>query len=141
MKLGRRKLICLLVDLSLSFAVAAWNDLLPSLRRWWLVIDDVGSGHLHRKFSEVEGSHRTALCLAASHTDNHWTPGHSVKIKFTDFAASDFFANTGPPKELSVTQWYITQRVHAFTHAKPELSISSPHQGTGFSYPLNQNCK
>ncbi|KAL0252496.1 hypothetical protein I308_101888 [Cryptococcus tetragattii IND107] len=48
--------------------------------------------------------------MVASHTGNHWTPGHSVKIKFTDFAASDFFANTGPPKELSVTQWYITQK-------------------------------
>lgn len=30
-----------------------------------VVNDDVGSGHLHRKFSEVEGWHRTALCLAA----------------------------------------------------------------------------
>lgn len=84
MKLGRRKLICLLVDLLLLLAVASivqlpsetrpvTNRLYSRLERFVSFIEamvavtdgDVGSGHLHRKFSEVEGWHRTALCLAA----------------------------------------------------------------------------
>lgn len=63
-----------------------------------------------------------------THTDNHWTPGHSVKIKFTDFAASDFFANTGPPKELSVTQWYIVSCTRSGSQVLDDGNLVHPSE-------------
>lgn len=75
----------------------------------------------HFHFPFLPSAFRISLqpCSAppSQHQDSHWTPGHSAKIKFTDFAASDFFANTGPPKELSVTQRYIVSCVHSRSQA------------------------
>lgn len=75
----------------------------------------------HFHFPFLPSAFRISLqpCSAppSQHQDSHWTPGHSAKIKFTDFAASDFFANTGPPKELSVTQRYIVSCIHSRSQA------------------------